>query len=79
MCRLAHYALSHVMMAVILIALSAKADAGRHSAAFALGGFESASGWTPGWSFFIGLLPVSDSLFRVNDRNEFMCLSDVDI
>ncbi|KAI0318741.1 amino acid/polyamine transporter I [Amylostereum chailletii] len=45
---------------VILICLSAKAAVGRHSAAFALGHFDaSASGWTPGWTFFIGLLPVS--------------------
>ncbi|KAG6328139.1 hypothetical protein ID866_10950 [Astraeus odoratus] len=43
---------------VILICLSAKAAAGRRPASFALGGFDpSASGWTPGWSFFIGLLP----------------------
>ncbi|KAK0450364.1 amino acid transporter [Desarmillaria tabescens] len=45
---------------VMLVCLSAKAAAGRHSAAFALGHFDpSASGWTPGWSFFIGLLPIS--------------------
>ncbi|EIW76916.1 amino acid transporter [Coniophora puteana RWD-64-598 SS2] len=45
---------------VILICLSSKAAAGRHSAAYALGQYDaSASGWTPGWSFFIGLLPVS--------------------
>ncbi|KAG2039413.1 amino acid transporter [Suillus americanus] len=43
---------------VILICLSIKAAAGRHSIAFALGHFDpSYSGWTPGWSFFIGLLP----------------------
>ncbi|KAA1477612.1 amino acid transporter [Dentipellis sp. KUC8613] len=43
---------------VILICTSAKAAAGRHSAAFALGHFDaSASGWVPGWTFFIGLLP----------------------
>ncbi|KAK7448418.1 hypothetical protein VKT23_013681 [Stygiomarasmius scandens] len=45
---------------VILICLSAKAAVGRHSASFALGDFDpSQSGWTPGWSFFIGLLPVT--------------------
>ncbi|KAF7343883.1 Amino acid transporter [Mycena venus] len=44
---------------VILVCVSAKAAAGRHSAAFALGYFDPApSGWTPGWAFFIGLLPV---------------------
>ncbi|KAJ7123645.1 amino acid transporter [Mycena epipterygia] len=43
---------------VILICVSVKAAAGRHSAAFALGHFDpSPSGWTPGWAFFIGLLP----------------------
>ncbi|KIJ61727.1 hypothetical protein HYDPIDRAFT_95997 [Hydnomerulius pinastri MD-312] len=45
---------------VILICVSAKAAAGRRPPSFALGGFDaSASGWTPGWSFFIGLLPVT--------------------
>ncbi|KAF9074339.1 amino acid transporter [Rhodocollybia butyracea] len=43
---------------VILVCLSTKAAVGRHSAAFALGHFDpSPSGWTAGWSFFIGLLP----------------------
>ncbi|KAF9262084.1 hypothetical protein L218DRAFT_960705 [Marasmius fiardii PR-910] len=42
-----------------MICLSVKAAAGRHSASFALGHFDaSVSGWTPGWSFFMGLLPV---------------------
>ncbi|KAJ7735983.1 amino acid/polyamine transporter I [Mycena metata] len=44
---------------VILVCVSVKAAAGRHSAAFALGHFDpSPSGWTPGWAFFIGLLPA---------------------
>ncbi|ESK89515.1 hypothetical protein Moror_16074 [Moniliophthora roreri MCA 2997] len=44
---------------VMLVCLSAKADVGRKPASFALGFFDpSGSGWTPGWSFFIGLLPV---------------------
>lgn len=44
---------------VILVCLSVKAASGRHSANFALTHFDpSGSGWTPGWSFFIGLLPV---------------------
>ncbi|OJA19383.1 hypothetical protein AZE42_08275 [Rhizopogon vesiculosus] len=43
---------------VILICLSVKAAAGRRHISFALGNFDpSFSGWTPGWSFFIGLLP----------------------
>ncbi|KAF5366784.1 hypothetical protein D9758_006456 [Tetrapyrgos nigripes] len=43
---------------VIFICVSAKAATGRRSASFALGDFDPESGWTPGWSFFIGLLPV---------------------
>ncbi|KAG0702110.1 amino acid transporter [Suillus ampliporus] len=43
---------------VILICLSTTAAAGRRPISFALGNFDpSYSGWTPGWSFFIGLLP----------------------
>ncbi|TQB72400.1 hypothetical protein MPDQ_006886 [Monascus purpureus] len=42
---------------VILVALSVKADVGRHSAAYALGHYDkSLSGWG-GFTFFIGLLP----------------------
>lgn len=44
---------------VVLIALSVKAEAGRHSAAYALGHYEKTfSGWG-GFTFFIGLLPPS--------------------
>lgn len=44
---------------VILIALSVKADVGRHSAAYTLGHYdESLSGWG-GFTFFIGLLPAA--------------------
>lgn len=47
----------------MVVCLSVKAAAGRRSASFALGHFDpSASGWTPGWSFVIGLLPVSEAL-----------------
>ncbi|KAG1777923.1 amino acid transporter [Suillus placidus] len=43
---------------VISICLLAKAGAGHRPVSFALGNFDpSFSGWTPGWSFFIGLLP----------------------
>ncbi|KAF8513845.1 amino acid/polyamine transporter I [Hysterangium stoloniferum] len=43
---------------IILIALSAKAGQGRHSAGFALGHYDGTlSGWPEGFSFFIGLLP----------------------
>ncbi|KAG1800096.1 amino acid transporter [Suillus variegatus] len=42
---------------VISICVLAKAAVGRHPASFALGNFDpSFSGWTPGWSFFIGTL-----------------------
>lgn len=44
---------------VILIALSVKADAGRHSVSYALGHYDdSFSGWG-GFTFFIGLLPAA--------------------
>ncbi|KXL49374.1 hypothetical protein M433DRAFT_145043 [Acidomyces richmondensis BFW] len=44
---------------VILIALSVKADAGRHTAAYTLGHYDtSLSGWG-GFTFFIGLLPAA--------------------
>jgi amino acid transporter len=44
---------------VILIALSVKADVGRHSASYALGHYDtSLSGWG-GFTFFIGLLPAA--------------------
>ncbi|KAF9228213.1 amino acid transporter [Gyrodon lividus] len=45
---------------VILISLSATAAAGRRPVSFASGGFDaSASGWTPVWSFFIGIDPTA--------------------
>lgn len=44
---------------VILIALSVSADAGRHSASYALGHYDtSLAGWG-GFTFFIGLLPAA--------------------
>ncbi|KJA24898.1 hypothetical protein HYPSUDRAFT_453535 [Hypholoma sublateritium FD-334 SS-4] len=43
---------------IMMICLSVKAAAGRHTASFAFTHFDpSFSGWTPGWSFFVGLLP----------------------
>ncbi|KAF9033158.1 amino acid transporter [Panaeolus papilionaceus] len=43
---------------IIAISLSVKASVGRHSASFAFLHFDpSLSGWIPGWSFFVGLLP----------------------
>ena len=45
---------------VMMICLSVKAAAGRHTASYAFTHFDpSFSGWTPGWSFFVGLIPVS--------------------
>jgi len=42
-----------------MIALSVKADVGRHSASYALGHYDTTlSGWG-GFTFFIGLLPVA--------------------
>ncbi|KAF5380322.1 hypothetical protein D9757_007968 [Collybiopsis confluens] len=59
--------LAHILF-IILICLSAKAAVGRHSAAFALGHFDpSPSGWTPGWSFFIGLLPLAQ--YRISSQD----------
>jgi amino acid transporter len=44
---------------IILIALSVKARAGRHSASYALGHYDTSfSGWG-GFTFFIGLLPAA--------------------
>ncbi|PMD21675.1 amino acid transporter [Hyaloscypha hepaticicola] len=44
---------------IILIALSVKADVGRHSAAYTLGHYDTSfSGWG-GFTFFIGLLPAA--------------------
>lgn len=48
-----------ISILIILISLSVKADAGRHSAAYALGHYDkSFSGWG-GFTFFIGLLPAA--------------------
>ncbi len=48
-----------VSIFIIMIALSVKADAGRHSAGYALGHYDkSFSGWG-GFTFFIGLLPAA--------------------
>lgn len=48
-----------VSILIILIALSVKADIGRHSASYALGHYDTSfSGWG-GFTFFIGLLPAA--------------------
>lgn len=40
----------------IMISVLAVAKNGRHSAKYVFTHFESNSGWTPGWSFCVGLL-----------------------
>ena len=48
-----------ISILIILIALSVKADVGRHSASYALGHYDTSfSGWG-GFTFFIGLLPAA--------------------
>lgn len=48
-----------ISIIIIMIALSVKADVGRHSASYALGYYTTAlSGWG-GFTFFIGLLPAA--------------------
>jgi len=47
-----------VTIIALLVALSVRAQQGRHSASFALGNYDSSfSGWGTGFTFFIGLLP----------------------
>jgi amino acid transporter len=47
-----------ITIITILLALSIRAQEGRHSASYALGHYDSSfSGWGPGFTFFIGLLP----------------------
>ena len=44
----------------MVIALAVRAKAGRHSAAYAFGHYDSSfSGWGAGWTFFIGCLPAA--------------------
>ncbi|GAB7349731.1 hypothetical protein MBLNU459_g0467t1 [Dothideomycetes sp. NU459] len=48
-----------ISILIICIAVSVKADAGRHSAAYALGHYDTSfAGWG-GFTFFIGLLPAA--------------------
>ncbi|KAJ3895466.1 amino acid transporter [Lentinula edodes] len=49
---------TRMIFSVIVVSLSVKASAGRDSAKYALTHFDaSQSGWTPGWAFFVGMLP----------------------
>lgn len=46
-------------LVVMLVCLSVEAKVGRHSAVFAFTHFDASfSGWSPGWTFFIGLFPA---------------------
>lgn len=52
-------AFTAISIFIIMIALSVKADVGRHSASYALGHYDTSfSGWG-GFTFFIGLLPAA--------------------
>ncbi|MCO5562917.1 hypothetical protein L7F22_016553 [Adiantum nelumboides] len=48
-----------VTILIVLIALSVKAEAGRHSAADALGAYDKSFAGYGGFTFFIGLLPAA--------------------
>ncbi|KAK5955692.1 hypothetical protein OHC33_003333 [Knufia fluminis] len=52
-------AFTAITIIVVLIALSVKADVGRHSASYALGHFDSSLSGYGGFTFFIGLLPAA--------------------
>ena len=52
-------AFTAITIVVVLIAVSVKADAGRHNAAYALGHYDSSLSGYGGFSFFIGLLPAA--------------------
>lgn len=48
-----------ITILVVLVALSVKADAGRHSAAYALGHYDTSLSGYGGFTWFIGLLPAA--------------------
>jgi amino acid transporter len=52
-------AFTAITIIVCLIALSVKAEAGRHSAAYALGHYDTSLSGYGGFTWFIGLLPVA--------------------
>lgn len=52
-------AFTAITIIVVLIALSVKADVGRHSASYALGHYNTSLSGYGGFSFFIGLLPAA--------------------
>jgi len=52
-------AFTAITIVVVLIALSVKADVGRHSASYALGHYDSSFSGYGGFTFFIGLLPAA--------------------
>ncbi|KAH0362426.1 amino acid transporter, partial [Aureobasidium melanogenum] len=52
-------AFTAISILIILIALSVKADAGRHSASYALSHYDKSFSGYGGFTFFIGLLPAA--------------------
>lgn len=48
-----------ISILIIMIALAAKADVGRHSASYALGHYDTSLSGYGGFTFFIGLLPAA--------------------
>lgn len=59
-----------ISILVICIALSVKADAGRHSASYTLGHYDTSfSGWG-GFTFFIGLLPACYTFSAIGESTE---------
>lgn len=52
-------AFTAISILIILIALSTKAEAGRHSASYALGHYDKSFSGYGGFTFFIGLLPAA--------------------
>jgi amino acid transporter len=52
-------AFTAISILIILVALSAKADAGRHSAAYALSHYDNSFSGYGDFTFFIGLLPAA--------------------
>ncbi|KAG1722484.1 hypothetical protein EDB19DRAFT_1916660 [Suillus lakei] len=63
---------------VIFICLFAEAAVGCRPISFMLGNFDpSLSGWTPGWSFFTGLLPVLLGLIYLGSSAAFNAFAGV--
>jgi hypothetical protein len=67
-----------ISILIIMIALSVKADVGRHSASYALGHYDtSLSGWG-GFTFFIGLLPAAYTFSAIGMSKYFFDISNIE-